>query len=192
MIQRLLLLQRKCLKCQLFLMKTEGRESISAAVYVKNLRRAAMSIRSAQTKDLSRIAEIFVFNNRINYLPIFKDESYSFGELQVVSFIEQYLKKKEVYQNLYVYDDGLIKGFLQMKGTEIYKLYIEPCFQREGIGHELIEFAIKEFGADHLWVLEKNVKAIAFYNRHGFCITGQKQFEEGTTEYVMELKREIF
>ena len=35
-----------------------------------------MSIRSAQTKDLSRIAEIFVFNNRINYLPIFKDEYY--------------------------------------------------------------------------------------------------------------------
>ena len=53
-----------------------------------------MNIRSAQTKDLSRIAEIFVFNNRINYLPIFKDESYSFGELRVVSFIEQYLKKK--------------------------------------------------------------------------------------------------
>ena len=156
----------------------------------KNLRRAAMNIRSAQTKDLSRIAEIFVFNNRINYLPIFKDESYSFGELQVVSFIEQYLKRKEVYQNLYVYDDGLIRGFLQMKGTEIYKLYIEPCFQREGIGHELIEFAIKEFGADHLWTLEKNVKAIAFYNRHGFCFTGQRQFEEGTTEYVIELKRE--
>ena len=98
-----------------------------------------MKIRKAETKDLSRIAEIFVFNNRINYLPIFKDESYSFGELQVVSFIEQYLKRKEVYQNLFVYDDGLIKGFLQMKGTEIYKLYIEPCFQREGIGHELIE-----------------------------------------------------
>ena len=70
-----------------------------------------------------------------------------------------------------------------MKETEIYKLYIEPCFQREGIGHELIEFAIKEFGADHLWTLEKNVKAIAFYNR-------QRQFEEGTTEYVIELKRE--
>ena len=32
-----------------------------------------------------------------------------------------------------------------MKETEIYKLYIEPCFQREGIGHELIEFAIKEY-----------------------------------------------
>lgn len=88
-------------------MKTEGRESISAAVYVKNLRRAAMNIRSAQTKDLSRIAEIFVFNNRINYLPIFKDESYSFGELQVVSFIEQYLKKKEFTDELVHLDTNM-------------------------------------------------------------------------------------
>lgn len=148
-----------------------------------------MSIRKAEPKDFSRIAEIFVFNNRINYLPIFKDESYSFGELQVVSFIEQYLKNEEVFQNLYVYDDGLIKAFLQMKGTEVCKLYVEPCFQREGIGHQLIEFAIKEFGAEHLWALEKNIRAIAFYNRHGFYATGKRQFEEGTTEYVIELKR---
>ena len=88
-------------------MKTEGRDSISAAVYVKNLRRAAMNIRSAQTKDLSRIAEIFVFNNRINYLPIFKDESYSFGELRVVSFIEQYLKKKEFTDELVHLDTNM-------------------------------------------------------------------------------------
>lgn len=66
-----------------------------------------MNIRSAQTKDLSRIAEIFVFNNRINYLPIFKDESYSFGELQVVSFIEQYLKKKEVTDELVHLDTNM-------------------------------------------------------------------------------------
>ena len=66
-----------------------------------------MNIRSAQTKDLSRIAEIFVFNNRINYLPIFKDESYSFGELQVVSFIEQYLKKKEFTDELVHLDTNM-------------------------------------------------------------------------------------
>lgn len=50
-----------------------------------------MSIRKAEKRDLSRIAEIFVFNNRINYFPIFKDEKFSFGELQVVSLIDDYL-----------------------------------------------------------------------------------------------------
>ena len=53
-----------------------------------------MNIRRVRQSDLSRIAEIFVFNNRINYFPIFKDAEYSFGELQVVTFIEQYLKRK--------------------------------------------------------------------------------------------------
>ena len=35
----------------------------------------------------------------------------------------------------------------------------------------------------------KNTKAIAFYQRHGFQMTGQKKFEKGTTEYIVELKR---
>ena len=148
-----------------------------------------MSIRRAKDSDLSRVAEIFVFNNRINYFPIFKDESYSFGEMQVVSLIDNYFSKREVMENLYVFYSGVIKGFIQMNKTEICKLYVDPCFQGESVGHELIEFVIKEFGASHLWALEKNVRAISFYNRHGFQLTGQKEFEEGTTEYLVELRR---
>ena len=34
-----------------------------------------MYIRQAEEKDVSRIAEILVYNNRTNFLPIFKDES---------------------------------------------------------------------------------------------------------------------
>ena len=52
-------------------------------------------IRKATLNDLSRVAEIFVFNNRINYFPIFEDEKYSFGELQVISVIENYFGKAE-------------------------------------------------------------------------------------------------
>lgn len=148
-----------------------------------------MNIRKAATTDLSRIAEIYIFNNRINYFPIFKDPSFSFGELQVVSLIDHYLKKEETLNQLYVFDDGLIKGFFQIQGTEICKLYVEPCFQSEGIGHELITYAIREFGADHLWALEKNTRAIAFYQRHGFCLTGKRKLEEDTTEYLVELRR---
>lgn len=148
-----------------------------------------MSIRKAEERDLSRIAEIFVFNNRINYFPIFKDEKFSFGELQVVSLIDDYLSRREVLEKIYVFDSGIVKGFIQINKTEICKLYVDPCFQGEGIGHELIEFAIREFGVSRLWALEKNVRAISFYNRHGFRLTGQKEFEQDTTEYVVELRR---
>ena len=145
-------------------------------------------IRKASKEDLSRIAEIFVFNNRINYFPIFQDAGYSFGELQVVSVIDRYFSRDEVLRDIYVYDDGLVKGFLLLEGTEIGKLYVEPYFQSQHIGQALIQFAIDR-GADLVWALEKNTRAIAFYARHGFRPTGEKKFEEGTTEYLVELRR---
>lgn len=145
-------------------------------------------IRKAKKEDLSRIAEIFVFNNRINYFPIFQDAGYSFGELQVVSVIDRYFSRDEVLRDIYVYDNGLVKGFLLLEGTEIGKLYVESCFQSQHIGQALIRFAINR-GAELVWTLEKNTRAIAFYARHGFRPTGEKKFEEGTTEYLVELRR---
>lgn len=147
-----------------------------------------MNIRKANINDLSRIAEIFVFNNRVNYYPIFKDEVFSFGELQVVSLIDTYFKKDEIIHNLYVYDDGLIRGFLQMKENEVCKLYVDTVFQNKKVGKFLMEYAIKQFQADFVWVLEKNERAIAFYQRHGFHLTDEKKFEEGTREYLVKLK----
>lgn len=148
-----------------------------------------MNIRKARTDDLSRIAEIYVFNNRVNYFPIFKDKGFSFGELQVIPLADHYFKRDEIIENIYVYDDGVIAGFLQMDGTEICKLYVDTFFQNKGIGSALMEFAIQVLNADHLWALEKNGRAISFYQRHGFRLTGQKKFEENTTEYIVRLER---
>lgn len=148
-----------------------------------------MNIRKAKIEDLSRIAEIYIFNNRINYFPIFNDENFSFGELQVVSLIDNYFKNNEVIKNIYVFDDGLIRGFFQINKTEICKLYVDTFFQNKGIGSELIEYAINEFHVDNLWALEKNTRAISFYQKHRFHLTGEKKLEEGTTEYLVKLER---
>ena len=148
-----------------------------------------MNIRKAKTNDLSRIAEIYVFNNRVNYFPIFKDEKFSFGELQVVTMADNYFGKDKILKNILVYYDGLIKGFIQMNGTEICKIYVDTFFQGEGIGKELIEYAINEYHANNLWALEKNERAICFYKKHGFNLTGQKKFEEDTVEYLVQLTR---
>ena len=56
---------------------------------------------------------------------------------------------------MYVFEDKVVKGFIQIHQTEICKLYVDPCFQGEGIGKMLIEFAINECSVDHLWALEK-------------------------------------
>lgn len=148
-----------------------------------------MKIRKCKTDDLSRIAEIYVFNNRVNFFPIFKNEKFSFGELQVISLANNYFNKSEILENIYVYDDGVVKGFLQMKGTEICKLSVDTFFQNKGIGSELIKFAIQKLHADNLWVLEKNIKAIKFYKRHGFYLTDEKKFLDNTDEYIVKLIR---
>lgn len=145
-----------------------------------------MNIRIASAADVSRIAEIFVFNNRINYFPIFGDESYSFGELQVLTVAGELTPER--LGSIFVYDDGIVRGFVELCGEEIKRLYVDPFFQGRGIGSVLIEFAA-ERGCRCLWALEKNEGAIRFYERHGFARTGERKHEEGTAEYLIKLSR---
>ncbi|MEY8395560.1 GNAT family N-acetyltransferase [Lachnospiraceae bacterium 45-P1] len=147
----------------------------------------AQNIRKAVFQDLSRIAEILVFVKRMNYRPIFKNDSYSFGELQVLSVAEAYALP-DIFNHIWVYDDGIVKGMIRIEGKEIRELYVDSFFQNQGVGAELIEFAQKEFFVDFLWALEKNTDAIRFYERHGFHRTETKRLEEGTTEYLILLE----
>ena len=39
-------------------------------------------------------------------------------------------------------------------------------FQSQGVGDALIRYATEEFGADNLWALEKNKRAISFVLRN--------------------------
>lgn len=143
-------------------------------------------IRKATQNDLARIAEIQVFNYRMFFYPTFKSDEYYFSELQVPALMKQY---EAGLDSLYVYDDGVVKGFIKIEDTYIARLFVEPVLQNGSIGSKLLEYAIKEHNADHLWTLEKNEKAIRFYERHGFIATGEKKLEEGTSEYLIFMQK---
>ena len=145
-------------------------------------------VRKANMNDLSRIAEIQVFNYRLFFYPIFKSDDYYFNELSVPSLMKKY---ESGLDSLYVYDDGAVKGFLKIEGTYIARLFVEPVLQNASIGSQLLEYAIKEHNADHLWALEKNSRAIRFYERHGFTVTGEKKPEDGTSEYLVLLRKKV-
>lgn len=143
-------------------------------------------IRKADINDISRIAEILVFDKRITCRPIFKDDDYSFNTLQVLSVAREY-SAPEKLDGIYVYDDGIVKGLVRTGGSEVIELYVDWFFQRQGIGEKLLEFAVREMGCSWLWAVEKNVNAIAFYHAHGFFENGEKKFEEDTTEYLVKM-----
>ena len=145
-------------------------------------------IRRAVVGDASRIAEILVFTKRMNYRRIFQNDKVSFGEIQVYPIAREYVENPEKLENVWVYDDEFVKGVLHIAGDRIEELYVDHFFENRGIGGELMRFAI-ERGCRYLWVLEKNTGARRFYERHGFVVTEKKQFQEGTTEYIVEMER---
>ena len=146
-------------------------------------------IRRATTADASRIAEILIFTKRVNYRKIFLNDRVSFGEMQVYPLAKRYIDNPQELDEIWVYDDEFVKGMIHISENQILELYVDFFFENQGIGSTLIQFAIEQKHCDFLWVLEKNIKAIRFYQRHGFVITEEKQYEEGTTEYIVKMKR---
>lgn len=144
-------------------------------------------IRKAEEKDLCRIAEILVFDKRMKYRSIFHDDAYSFNTIQVVSVIEEY-QNPSVLRELYVYDDGIVKGMIHIREKEIVELYVDYFFSGEGIGSTLITKAKEKYHCNYLWVLEKNLDAITFYQKQGFSFTEERKLVENTEEYVIKMK----
>ena len=146
-------------------------------------------IRPAAVADASRIAEILIFSKRVNYRKIFQNDKVSFGEMQVYPLAKSYIDNPEKLTRIWVFDDEFVKGMIHIEENEIAELYIDPFFGNQGIGGKLMEFAIRQMRCDYLWVLEKNVGAIRFYQRHGFVLTEEKKYQEGTTEFIVKMKR---
>ena len=87
-------------------------------------------IRKAKQDDLNRIAEIEVFNYRLKFYPIFLDDEFYFGELQVPNVARRYT---DALEDIRVWDDGVV--------------------------------------------------------RHGFRLTGERQLEDGTSEYLVQMQK---
>lgn len=143
-------------------------------------------IRQAKINDLVRIAEIFVFNYRLNFYPIFQEDTFYFEELTVFNMVESFAKELD---SIWVYDDGVVKGFIQIEKREVRRLFVEPTLQGKSMGADLLEYGIAEKDVDFLWVLEKNIKAIVFYKKHGFDTTNKKKYKEDTIEFLVRMER---
>lgn len=135
-------------------------------------------LRKAGNMDISRIAEILIFTKRTTYRPIFKNDNVSFNEMQVLKEIEK-LSQPSALDNIYVYDDGIVKAMVKIEDvgekTKISEFFVDPFFQREGIGTKILNNVIEKSKEVFLYVLDKNERAIRFYVKMGFKYTGEKE-----------------
>lgn len=135
-------------------------------------------LRKAGNMDISRIAEILIFTKRTTYRSIFKNDNVSFNEMQVLNEIEK-LSQPGALDNIYVYDDGIVKATVKIEDvgekTKVSEFFVDPFFQGEGIGTKILNTVIEKSKEVFLYVLDKNERAIRFYVKMGFKYTGEKE-----------------
>ena len=150
-------------------------------------------LRKATEKDIARIAEIIVFTKRHTYRDIFKNDNVSFNVIQVLSEAEN-LRKPNALKNQYVYDDGIVKAIInadyQNDEIKLSDFYVDNFFQHEGIGTYMMKYFIDEAKKLNkklsFVVLDKNVRAINFYEHVGFKYTGEKEEFENSGFYLLK------
>jgi ribosomal protein S18 acetylase RimI-like enzyme len=85
-----------------------------------------------------------------------------------------------------------ILGFIAHRPGWIDQLYVEPAWQRRGIGRTLVEDAKRAHRHLQLWVFQQNTRAIAFYREQGFRLirtTDGAGNEERMPDALYEWKR---
>ncbi len=63
---------------------------------------------------------------------------------------------------------GTVVAYCAYRNGWLNHLYVHPLQQRHGIGSALLARTMEAHDALQLWVFQRNVEAIAFYERAGF------------------------
>ena len=121
-----------------------------------------VAIRQAISRDARSIATVMVEATRtaMPYLPeLYTDE-------QMLEWItNSVLPRAQVHV---AERNGVVVGFLALRGGALEHLYVHPRAQRQGVGSMLLEHAKSLRAAGFtLWVFQRNTTARGFYEKRG-------------------------
>ena len=86
--------------------------------------------------------------------------------------LNEYLKVVDLYM---IKSEGRIAGFTGLSETAIEMLFIHSDFRGNGIGRELLQFAVREKLVTKVDVNEQNAQAVGFYQKMGFMVKGRSE-----------------
>ena len=70
-----------------------------------------------------------------------------------------------------------ITGFAGVAAGKVEMLFIAPRHRGEGLGRQLLRYAIEHLNADELDVNEQNPQALGFYFKQGFEVIGRTEHD---------------
>ena len=81
--------------------------------------------------------------------------------------------------------EGCPVGFLGCDGAHVEMLFVEPEYFGRGVGKALLRHARNLHGALNLEVNAQNARALAFYQRQGFAVTGRSDLDSAGRPYPL-------
>ncbi len=162
-------------------------------------------IRKPKKEDLIRTAEIHIYGWRYAYKDLIPEQ-----DLYNKRNVEKSLQKhKEILQNekenFDIYDDGIIKGFAlhgkcrdeDLKDYyELYAIYVEPNYIRQGVGQQLLKTVEKQSLLESknkivIWVMENNKKSVNFYKKHEFESDGKSKYIKQWNQKIIRMIKKL-
>jgi len=70
-----------------------------------------------------------------------------------------------------------ITGFAGVAAGKVEMLFIDPQHRGEGLGRQLLHYALQHLNADELDVNEQNPQALGFYFKQGFEVVGRSEHD---------------
>lgn len=87
------------------------------------------------------------------------------------------------------YDGDTPVAFMGIEGDKIEMLFVAPACFGKGIGRELVELAIAQYGVRYVDVNEQNPQAAGFYRRLGFEVFGRTETDgQGNPFPVLKMR----
>ncbi|MPW28849.1 GNAT family N-acetyltransferase [Agarivorans sp. B2Z047] len=122
---------------------------------------AGLTLRKAEQNDYEDIGEIWLS-----------------ASLRAHDFLpsKYWWERQDALQRLYQYKaevwvaevEGQVCGFLALVESKLIALFVAPCWQRRGIGSQLLELAKSLRSRLELHLFADNAEAFSFYLRHRF------------------------
>lgn len=87
-------------------------------------------------------------------------------------------------------EEGKPAGFLGIAGERVEMLFLDPSARGKGLGRQLLQYGMDQFGVQEVCVNEQNPQALGFYQHMGFQVWKRTETDEQGGPYpLLYLKR---
>lgn len=158
-------------------------------------------IRPAESADAQVLAEIKVASWQQSYLDLVPEEL--LAKMHEPDYVERYrtLLEHDGHSIIVAQQGSRVVGFAHYGDSrdidcplaaELYALYLDPAYIRQGIGSQLMQVAMEDLSSSHsevlLWMFAENSGATGFYHTQGWVADGHMSLHPRTGLPLVRLR----